>query len=207
MRKILGTTVLISLLLLLMGGGGCLEDKVTELVLTDETFMDFEESHTSASWTTPFTLDNYGSQLDSALVDAGYSRSNILSAQLVAAFYGVTDFSQAHDWRISGTITVQRTDGTPGLVETLIDYTSVSVDSALGLKIPASLDPAGVAVINQALTDFITGSNPVLVFRVENGSVSPIPDAQDPLIFDWRAWIKVQVVIDAVVEDWPLDWP
>ncbi len=200
MKRFLGMISMTLLVCGLIAGSGCiLQKKIVELVLTDETFADFAELDSSASWTHPDTLDNYASDLDQALADAGYSRSDITSATLMAGHYGVLKTYNAHDWQLAGSITVQRLNP-PGAAATIIDYSNVSVDGSLGRKIPAPLISAGVAVMNQALTDFINGQNPVLVFTVVNGSVSPIPTQIDPIQFDWRAWITIQVLLEADVE-------
>lgn len=200
MKRFLGMISMTLLVCLLIAGSGCiLQQKIVELVLTNETFMDFAEFDSSASWTHPDTLDNYAEDLDEALDDAGYSRPDITSATLMAGHYGVLTFTQSHDWTIEGSITVQRLNP-PGAAATIIDYSSVSVQGSLGKKIPAPLVSAGVAIMNQALTDFINGQNPILVFTVVNGDVTPTPSQSDKIQFDWRAWITIQVLLQADVE-------
>jgi hypothetical protein len=39
-----------------------------------------------------------------------------------------------------------------------------------------------------------------LTFTVVNGSVTPTPNAFDHIVFDWRAWLAMQIVIDESVE-------
>jgi len=200
MKRLLTTISMTLLLSVLIGGSGCiLDEKIVELVLTNETYADFAEYDSSDSWTHPDTLDNYGADLDEALADAGYDRSDIKSATLMAGHYGVTRFSHSHDWQISGRIEVQRID-VPGAAATIINYTGASVQGALGQKIPVSLNSAGVTVINNALADFINGANPVLVLTVVNGDVTPDPTPADKIDFDWRAWITIQILLETNVE-------
>ncbi len=227
MRKISRITGLALLLCLVFGGSGCiLEDVITDLVAKHTAFLDFEEYHESASWTTPYTLDNYGKELRAALEDIGFtmppdtlSPDKIKSASLVSARYGVIDIpgTQTHDWRIGGKITVAR--GATGTPETLIEYTNESVQGLLGTKKVAVLNSNGVDVINQALDELVDNINkgnpytqdPVLVFAVENGSVSAVPGAgpptpADPLEFDWRAWITMEIVVTTTISDVPDPW-
>jgi hypothetical protein len=84
----------------------------------------------------------------------------------------------------------------------LVDYASQSVQTDLGQKIAASLDPLGVDLINDALDDFINNSaNPVLTFEVQHTTILPnAPTPTDPMVFDWRAWLAIQVIIPQTVE-------
>jgi hypothetical protein len=214
MKRISRITGLALLLCLVVGGNGCiLHDVVTDLVAKHEAFADYEQREDSANWNTPYTLEDYGKDLRQALEDIGFTagEDTIITAGLVAAHYGVTRIlpSQTHDWTISGAITVQRVGGGSG---TLIDYTDVSMQGALGQKIAAKLNGAGVAVINQALQDLIDNivaggdpaNDPVLILNDVNGSVvgpSGPPTPTDTLEFDWRAWITVELVIRKKIEN------
>jgi len=181
---------------------GCLKDKVLEVVVKGETHADFKENHTSATWATPAVID-LAAEVRQILVDNGYSLSDIKAAKLVGAAYGVTSFAQDHDWIIEGSVTVARQDVSAGPV-TILGYSDESVADALGKKIPAKLNLNGVLLINQALSDFLGGADPVLVFTVENGSVGPDPPTPaDPIIFDWRAWITFHIVVEETVENVP----
>lgn len=201
-------TGIISLLLIALAlGAGCiLETKVIQIVFGDETSVEFNELHETETFTTPLVLD-YGQEINDVLVEEDIDRSEIVSASVVSVSYGVTRFSHPHDWEITGSITVARTD--PGGPATLfgpvaiINYDSLSVLKSLNKKIIADIDPAGVALLNRALQDFIEGQNPILVFTVQNGDVNPNPSAVDRLDFDWTAWLNVQVIVEQVFEDVP----
>jgi hypothetical protein len=170
------------------------EEKVLDIVLTGETYADFSQNETSSNWTEPAVID-MAQEIADILSDNGYERSDLKSAQLTSSSYGVTDFSQSHDWAISGEITV-----TYGSTQTMLNYTSQSVQGALGKKISAPLESGGVDLVNQALQDFLDGQNPVLTFTINNGSTAPAPSGGDPMIFDWRAWLAIQIIIDETVD-------
>jgi hypothetical protein len=176
----------------LSGGfsGGCLDDKVVELVATGETAADFAQNETSSSWTKAATLD-VGQEIRNILNDNGYDDSDIRSAHVTSVHYGVSSFNQAHDWTISGSIQVTYN----GNEQALMSYVSQSVQAALGKKMPATLHSGGVDLINQALDDFVSGQNPVLTFTINNLGTTPPPNAGDPMIFDWRAWLAIQVIV------------
>ncbi len=174
---------------------GCLEDKVLEIVLTGETYADFSQNETTENWTEPAVID-MAQEIRDILEDNGYSQDDLKDAHVTSASYGVTSFNQSHDWTISGSIAVTYNGNT----QTIVNYTSQSVQAALGQKISAPLLASGVDLINQALDDFLGGADPVLTFTINNGSTSPAPSAGDPMIFDWRAWLAIQVIIDETVE-------
>ena len=68
---------------------GCLKEKVYEIVLFDETSHDLHHVETSANNSQPVAV-NYGEEIDKILKDAGWSRDQIKSAKVVAAYYGTT---------------------------------------------------------------------------------------------------------------------
>jgi hypothetical protein len=178
-------------------GAGCnlMEEKALEIVITGETSADFAQNETNASWSKGAIVD-VAQELRDILEDNGYATDDLVSAHVTSVSYGTVSFDQPHDWQISGAITVEY----DGSTETIVNYASQSVQGALGKKISAPLEQAGVDLINQALDDFIAGANPVLVLTVENGATSPVPSGTDPMIFDWRAWLAVQVIVDESVE-------
>jgi hypothetical protein len=184
---------------LIQVAGGCImEDKVIELVINETTCADFGEDQTSVSFVTPATVD-YAAEINEILEDNDISRENLVSARLVSATYGVTNFPTHADWVITGEITVERNDIADGPF-TLWEYTSVSVQGALGKKIPAALNEDGVGVLNRALAAFIAGGSPVLTFKVVNSGVTPPPSTGDHLVFDWSGCIVVDFVAKTDVE-------
>ncbi len=180
--------------------GSCLDEKVLQLVLTGETYADFNENETSADNPETAVVD-VAEEVRDILEDNGYTTSDLDSAFVTSVSYGVTSIpsSQTHDWVLTGQIRVAR-DGGPAVV--IVDYTSQSVQAALGKKIAAPLEPLGVDLINDALNDFINNNqNPVLTFEVQHGTILPnTPTPGDPMVFDWRAWLAIQIIIPQTVE-------
>ncbi len=184
---------------LIQVAGGCImEDRVIELVINETTCAEFLEDHATVSFVTPATVD-YAAEINEILDDNDISREDLVSARLVSASYGVTDFPTHDDWNITGSITVERNDIADG-PSTLWEYTSVSVQGALGKKIPAVLNEDGVGVLNRALADFIAGGSPVLTFKVVNSGVTPAPSSGDRLLFTWNGCIVVDFVAKTDVE-------
>ena len=187
-------TLLVGVCLLTFAGSCVLEDKVIEIVFTDKTCVPFEENHESEDYTTPMVLD-YGQEIQQILEDNDLDRSDIIEAKMVSASYLVTDFSHSHDWNISGYVRVERLD-IPDGPETIVSYTSQSLQQAMAEHIPATLDAEGVYLINRALNDFRSGMDPVLRFTVHSEDVVPDPSPSDALVFDWEACIVIQVVTE-----------
>lgn len=188
---------------LFLRADGCLKDKVLDVVVTSETSAGFAQNETSASFqTTPAVID-LNKELDKALADAGFGRGDIKRAQLRSAHYGATSLEGNHDWTISGAIEVARVGATLNYV-TLLKYTSQSVKAALGQKIPAELQDAGVTVMNQAIDDYLNGQPDVaLAFRINNGETTPQPSVVDPMQFDWKAWVGIYIVVPETVKNVP----
>jgi hypothetical protein len=199
------TAFILSAAGLIVGSSSCImEDRIVEFVVHEGTCEEFIEYSTNATFVTPVTVD-YADEINRALEDNDISREDMVTARVVSATYEVTQFSHAHDWTIGGSVTIERTDigGSP---EVLFEYPSQSIADALGHVTRVALNPDGVAVINQALDDFIAGGasgHPVFIIRVNNESVTPMPSVSDPIAFLWRACITVHIVTkrDAEVPD------
>jgi hypothetical protein len=193
-------TLVVALLLfgLAMSGSDCiLEDKVVQLVVLGESCTDeFDEYHTTSTWTTPKAYD-VSDELDAILADNGVDKDQIISAKIISATYMVTD-PPGHDWMLSGTITVEY----GAEYETIVNYTNQSLWEIDDVAKYADLNEAGVNVFHQAIQDYLDGASPVLTFRVENGDVDPDPSGADPIDFKWIACLKIYVVVE---EDY--EWP
>ena len=177
---------------------GCLEDKVLDIVVTGETYADFSQDEISPDWSTGAYID-VAQQVRDILEANGYSDNDLRDAHITSVHYGVSSFSQAHDWTISGSIKVVY----KGNTQTIVNYASQSVQAALGQKIPATLETAGVDLVNAALKDFVAGENPVLAFIVDNATTTPVPSEVDDMVFDWRAWLAIQIILKQTIKDVP----
>ena len=200
MKRILTATALIIPLVMMMGLAGCLEDREVEVVINQDICEPFPENHESENYTTPKEIA-IGANLDEMLSQHDYTRDDITSAHLMGGSYEITEFAHDHDWTIEGYIIVERLDIAAGPV-TLIEYDNISLETELGIENSVSLHPDGVALVNAAMADWITGANPILRLTVvsEEG-VDPSPSPSDPLVFEWEACLDIQVIstIDAEV--------
>jgi hypothetical protein len=198
MRRIINAAFLLILLALLVGLSGCLtEERRAQIVLGDENCEPFHEVHDSDNFTSPYLLD-IASELDTLLDDNELSRSDIIDAFLVSASYEVLEFEQDHDWDLEGVITIERIGGAGPV--TLLDYNGengITVsDAIVGDKTYVDVHPDGVAVINQALDDFITGSDPILRIVIDTGNITPDPSPADVMDFHWEFCLFIQVITE-----------
>lgn len=175
-----------------------MEEKVLEIVFVGEAAADFSEDEDSAD--EPETaLINIAAELDSILIENEVSKSEIEDAFVTSVHYGVTSFDQDHDWTIAGAVSVRRVD-LGGVFTPIANYTSVSVEGALGQKIAVALVQSGVDVVNAALDDFLQNQLPILEFQVLSDNIVPPPSPSDTMVFDWRAWLAVQLITTEEVE-------
>jgi hypothetical protein len=179
---------------------GCDEEKKYDIVIGSDICPDTVFTQDSASEI--FTDTVYveaGEDIDDALKKNGYSRSSIKAAILNGAYYTVTEWVQPSppqtDWKISGAITIQRTD-VPGPEDTLVVYDHASVKGALGNNVTAKLDPGGVDIVNQALEDFLDGADPAFRLVVLNGDCDPNPSLSNRIQFKWYACLQAQIVLE-----------
>jgi hypothetical protein len=186
--------------LVLIAGGGCiLETKTLDIVLDDDGCVQFSENQTSETFTTPDTF-YLADELDQLLEDNDLARSDVKAARLISASYEVTSFDIADpNWLLTGAITVERQDVSDG-PEHIIDYTSQSVLDAYNVRTVATLNEDGVDLLHRATDDYLDGQYPVLIFKVQNGSVAPVPTTEVPLVFDWEACFGVYVIIEQEYE-------
>jgi len=190
---------LMTIVLVTLSMTSCImEDTVLQLVFTGESSVGFSENEDGAD--NPETaLVNIADELRDILEENEISLSEIDDAFVTSVHYGMVSFTQSHDWTLSGAISVRRVD-VGGTFTPLANYTSVSVQGALGQKMPAALETAGVAIINTALDDFLAGQTPILEFQVLSDTIVPLPTPSDPMIFDWRAWLAIQLITTETVE-------
>ena len=197
MRKTISAAVLLILIAFLLGLTGCLtEERRAQIVLGSENCEEFDEPHDSENFVTPYTLD-IAAEIDTLLDDNEVSRADIVDAFLVSAAYEVLEFEQDHGWELAGVIMIERV-GSIDPPDTLLDYNEgITVsDAIVGDKTYVHVHPDGAAVINQALDDFIAGSDPILRIVIENGDVEPDPSVADPLDFIWEFCLFIQVITE-----------
>ncbi len=208
MKKVFFTAALTIPLVIALGLGGCLlEDRDVQIVLNDDFCKAFPEDHASATWTHSETLE-IGEDLDQLLADNEISLDQIDSIFVSGGNYDVIEYTVIdHDWLIDGTITIERTDVSGSGPITLIAASSpksIEAEYASGPQ-TVPLEPAAVAMINQALYEYLNaGATPEFELSVVMGDISPPPSTEDRIVFEWQACILVQVIstLDVEIVNW-----
>jgi len=194
MKRMTTLLSLVAVIALAVALSGCLEKKkkVVEIILTAKTCGEWHQDSESEIFTDVDTVDIAG-EINDALAEAGVPRDSIVTASIMGGAYGSTSFTVTGppDWLISGAIEIERVGGVSA---TIINYDTASVKNSLGLEITAPLQSAGVALMQAGLDDYLAGSDDVtFIYRIINGDVNPDPDATQPIVFSWKAWIYLQV--------------
>jgi hypothetical protein len=210
MRNLINKLGIGLLAVVLVAGSGCniLEDKVLQIVLSEDACAEFLASETTDNWTKTAVID-YGQEISDILAENDYARTDLEAITLTSAFYGVTQYNGGTNWVISGVIRVRRTDADATPAEqnyvTITNYSQVSIPAALDKKLQADLNQAGVGLLNQALADFLIGDNPILEFQIESLSadISPDPSVANPMMFTWKAWLVFQILLNQEIENVP----
>jgi len=186
---------LASVICLTMLGTSCLKKKVYDLVIVAEVCAEFEQDERNADLTPKIETIDVGEELDKVLADNGYSRESLTEINFQALHYGVLRLDTPGEWAVTGAITVERIGGGGG-PQTIVDWSAENLTALLGQKKAATLNPAGTAVVNQAIADYLAGSlDVVLQFSTQGGTIAPIPSDQDPLTFRWKVWATFNAIL------------
>jgi hypothetical protein len=206
MKKSVFAGLALSAACLLALASGCVYDSLSsQVVVTEKVNVVFKEYREGPSIGSVVVADQFKMRLEDILEDNGAKLSDIQSITMVAGEYKVAMPSMAaHDWTVSGVVTMRRQDDPMGPVTegpaTFVNMTSQSLIAAKAKPIPADLNSAGVAVVNHALTDLKNGGDPRLIVEMVSDNIVPAPSPSDPLEFSWLAQVTFQVVINVKVK-------
>jgi hypothetical protein len=206
MKKSVFAGLALSAACLLALASGCVYDSLSsQVVVTEKVNVVFKEYREGPSIGSVVVADQFKMRLEDILEDNGAKLSDIQSITMVAGEYKVAMPSMAaHDWTVSGVVTMRRQDDPMGPVTegpaTFVNMTSQSLIAAKVKPIPADLNSAGVAVVNHALTDLKNGGDPRLIVEMVSDNIVPAPSPSDPLEFSWLAQVTFQVVINVKVK-------
>jgi hypothetical protein len=201
MRKAILATLALSVLCVLVLASGCVFDNTgSEVVVTEKVVVQYSEYRESPSIGSAVVADQWRQRLMDSLKDYGAKIEDVKSITVVSGDYKVTMPSRAsHDWTVSGKVTMRRQDDPHGQVTDgpadFVNMTSQSLMAAKGKPVPANLNAAGVAVVNRALQDLLTGGNPRLIVEMVSDNIVPAPSHSDPLDFGWNASVTFQAVV------------
>jgi len=206
MKKSVFTVLALSVLGILVLASGCVYDSLSsQVVVTEKVNVQFKEYRESPSIGSVVVIDTFKERLMDALEENNADLEDIETITMVAGEYKVAAPSKAaHDWTVSGVVTMRRQDDPMGPVTagpaTFVNMTSQSLWAAKGKPVPAALNSAGVAIVNTALADLKNGGDPRLIVEMVSDNIVPAPSPSDPLEFSWLAQVTFQVVIHVDVK-------
>jgi len=206
MKKSVFTVLALSVLGILVLASGCVYDSLSsQVVVTEKVNVQFKEYRESPSIGSVVVIDTFKERLMDALEENHADLEDIETITMVAGEYKVAAPSKAaHDWTVSGVVTMWRQDDPMGPVTagpaTFVNMTSQSLWAAKGKPVPAALNSAGVAIVNTALADLKNGGDPRLIVEMVSDNIVPAPSPSDPLEFSWLAQVTFQVVIHVDVK-------
>ena len=205
MKKSVFTMLAFPVACILALASGCVYDSLSsQVVVTEKVNVQFKEYRESPSIGSTVVADQFKTRLMDILKDNNAKLSDIQSITMVAGEYKVAAPSTAsHDWTVTGRVTMRRQDNPIGPVTegpaTFVNLTSQSLWAAKGKPVPADLNSAGVAIVNNALKDLKNGGDPRLIVEMVSDTIVPAPSPSDPLEFSWLAEVTFQVVINVKV--------
>jgi hypothetical protein len=180
---------------------GCIYDPPTgTAVVTEKVVVQFSEYREIPTIGSAVVADDFKQKLMDELYENGYELEDVQTISMVSGSYKVTKPSKAaHDWTITGTVTMKRQDVPMGPVTdgpaNFINMFNQSLKAAKGKPVVANLNAAGVGVVNRALAAILEGENPRLIITMDSSNVTPAPSAADPLDFQWLCEVTFQAVI------------
>jgi len=98
------------------------------------------------------------------------------------------------DARATADITISRQDVSDGPAA-FVSFNNTLLRSLQGKPTDATMNAAGVALVDRALADLLGGSDPTLVLTVNNETITPTPTAGSPLDFTVRVAVRFQAVV------------
>lgn len=198
MQKALRLFTWVPLLCLLAAVNGCLIEGPSEVVLTEDLCVWFEEHNTTGTFSARVVCDQYQDQIDKFLKDNKLKPQDIRDVVIVAGFYKTSRLTAGDDWTISASVDVWRQDTQGGPItagpEEFVEYTTQSLRDTRGPPTMANLVSGGVSIIEDAILDYINGENPIVTVELKDGMVEPTPTEASPLDFKHRLCVTMQVV-------------
>ncbi|MEJ2720601.1 MAG: hypothetical protein P8181_05605 [bacterium] len=192
--------------ILLFAGGCVFDDTETELVINDWMVVPFSEYRTSPDIGSEAICDQTKAAFLELLDRNNVDPEDVISAHLLKGRYDVTSLtSDDHDWTIEGQVMIYRQDDPSGPItdgpELFIKWTPESLykllENPANVARRARTADEGVMVLDRAMMALINGEDPRIVLRFEAEDIVPAPTMADPLVFEWAAHARIQLIVRA----------
>jgi len=192
MKQLCAKLLVIAALGMLLATAGCITSQ-SDLVVTDVISANITEHETTGTFSTFTVVSDFKDQLEKALAKAGKKTTDVKSIHMISATFQTMAVSPK-DARATADITIARQDISDGPAA-FVSFNNTSLKSLTGKPTDATMNAAGVALVDRALADLLGGADPVLVLNVNNETVTPTPTVAAPLDFK----VKVNVTFQAVI--------
>ena len=197
MKQLCARLLVIAALGVLLATVGCIVNK-TDLVITDNICVNIDEHETTGTFTTFTVDDKFKDQLEKKLKEYGKSTKDVKSIHMIAGTFKTLSV-KPHDWNVTGNIDIARQDTPGGAYDDgpapFTSFNNQSLKALTGKPTDATLDAAGVALVDRALAALVAGADPRMVLIVNGETVTPTPSPSDPMDFKIEACVRFQTVI------------
>lgn len=199
MRRVLAPLAIAAVCLAAVSG--CIYDELnSQWVVEENVCVNIEDIATSADLSARVVCDLFRARLMEKLDAEGLTLDDVESVAVVSGRYKLVTL-QGHDWSVDGMVRLSRQDDTSsppteGPVG-FVDFDNQSIKALKGAFTTATMEAAGVDLLNDALADILEGGDPRVVLDLDDITVSPAPSPQDPMEFKFLACVRFQAIINA----------
>jgi len=193
---LLGAAALVCLLLTL---SGCiLETTTVTIVVTDYVCTGFTEDHDSENYMDESETidDSFFLDLDTLLQENDLTKDDVVSAEVLGAFYQVTSGPSFGPWDVSGSIYVSVDGGPHVLVAT---YQIINLSGPMTDPVRIDTYEGGLDVLNAAIDQYLSADNPAMYPEItfyadrETGDIDPSPTPAEPFQMTWNGCLSMRV--------------
>jgi hypothetical protein len=192
MKQLSAKLLVIAALGMLLASTGCIMNQ-SDLVVTDVISANITEHETTGSFSTFTVVSDFRDQLEKALAKAGKKTTDVKSIHMIGATFSAMAVSPK-DARATADITISRQDVSDGPAA-FVSFNNTLLTSLQGKPTDATMNAAGVALVDRALAALLASGNPVLVLTVNNETITPTPTPSAPLDFKVRVNVTFQAVV------------
>ena len=192
MKQLCAKLLVIAALGMLLATAGCITSQ-SDLVVTDVISANITEHQTTGTFSTFTVVSDFKDQLEKALEKAGKKTTDVKSIHMIGATFQTLSVSPK-DATATADITIARQDISDGPAA-FVSFNNTSLKSLTGKATDATMNAAGVALVDRALADLLNGADPTLVLTVNNETITPTPTVDAPLDFKVKVNVRFQAVI------------
>jgi hypothetical protein len=166
------------------------------LILVETFCVQFDENRTTGTFASEVVCDQFQDDILAWFAGKGISLDCVDLIFMIGAKIKCVSFQGSHDWDVTSSVTLKRTDISDGPKTLLTSQTLTIPGECDDSGYRPRLGLSGVLLVNRALNDLVRGGDPVLVATMVATDVDPEPSVNDPLTFSWQACVTVTAIVD-----------